>query len=132
MEKGTGEKKKEGENAKSVVQKKEGSKVKKKKGVVVSKDQKRFFVDYKGDVKGHELALSLLVQANTKEHGREVVFKDLVDHALALVTAKDVEKIKEESLSEMDKVKLLHEKYNSKHGTNLSLGEFLVERLKIS
>lgn len=132
MEKEIGEKKKEGEGRKAVEAKKNGSRPKKKKEVVIPKDQKRFFVDYSGDVKNHKLVVSFLEQANKKEHGREVVFKDLVDVALSLVSTKDIERLKESSLDEMDKVQLLLEKHNSKHGTNLSLGEFLVERLKIS
>ncbi len=119
-------------SAKSVVVNKNKGSRKKKKELLITKDQKRFFVDYSSDVKNHKLVVSFLEQANKKEHGREIVFKDLVDVALGLVTAKDIEKLKETSLDEMDKVQLLLEKHNGKHGTNLSLGEFLVERLKIS
>lgn len=132
MEKEVGEKKKEGDSAKSVLAKKSGGRQKKKKELVIPKDQKRFFVDYSNDAKNHRLVVSFLEQANQKEHGREVAFKDLVDVAMGLVSAKDIERLKELSLDEMDKVQLLLEKHNTKHGTNLSLGEFLVERLKIS
>tara|TARA_R110002049_G_scaffold274186_3_gene452127 strand:+ start:630 stop:1052 length:423 start_codon:yes stop_codon:yes gene_type:complete len=140
MEKGTGSEtgseasriNKGSDSAKSVVVNKNKGSQKKKKELVIPKDQKRFFVDYSRDAKNHKLVVSFLEQANQKEHGREVVFKDLVDAALSLVSAKDIERLKESSLGEMDKVQLLLEKHNSKHGTNLSLGEFLVERLKIS
>ena len=95
------------------------------------KDQKKFFIDYSKDKKGHEKLVNLMDDFNTNELGREVTIQDLVDYALAKITSKDLEAIKEKTLGEMDKVRLLLEKYNLKHGTNLDLGEFLVKQLKI-
>ena len=62
----------------------------------------------------------------------QITFKDLVDYALGKIGPKDLDKIKTLSLQEMDKVQMMLEKYNSKHGTSLSLGEFLVKQLRIS
>jgi hypothetical protein len=94
-------------------------------------DQKKFFVDYSTEPEKHELVVKLITQANQKKHGREVVFKDLVDVALAKLSSKDIERVQEETLGEMDKVQMLLEKHNEKHGTSLNMGEFLVKQLKI-
>ncbi len=118
--------------------KKEGSTIKKKRGRKRIKekptilDQKKFFIDYSSEPKKHELVVKLVNEANQKNFGKEVVFKDLVDFALKKLTTKDLEKIQESTLGEMDKVQMLLEKHNLKHGTNLTLGEFLVKQLKIS
>lgn len=96
------------------------------------KDQKKYFVDYSNDPKNHEEVVKILTEVNKKDYGREVTFKDVVDFALNKVTPKDLDRIKENTLGEMDKVHMLLEKHNLKHGDNLSLGEFLVKQLKIS
>jgi hypothetical protein len=125
--------------------KEEGTEIKNKEGIqkkkrgrkrikekVTIKDQKKFFVDYSNEPKKHELVVKLITEVNKKDFGREVTFKDLVDFALNKVTDKDLEKIQEMTLGKMDKVQMLLEKHNLKHGTNLDLGEFLVKQLKIS
>ena len=100
---------------------------KEKKG----KEKKRFFVDYSKDPKMQHLVLKLLEEANQKSHGNEVTFKDLVSYCLNKIGKKDLEKIKTLALGEMDKVQILLEKHNQKHGASLGLGEFLVKQLKI-
>ncbi|PIP92542.1 MAG: hypothetical protein COW00_00135 [Bdellovibrio sp. CG12_big_fil_rev_8_21_14_0_65_39_13] len=99
---------------------------------VTIKDQKKFFIDYSLETKKHELVVKLINEVNQKKIGREVVFKDLVDYALMKITSKDLERIQESTLGEMDKVLMLLEKHNEKSGENLNLGEFLVRQLKIS
>lgn len=79
-----------------------------------------------------ELVFDLLGKANNKEHGREITFKDLALFALSKLTNKDIEKIREGSLSEMEKVEKTLKEYNEKNGTNLELGEFLVKKLNIN
>lgn len=126
------------ENTKTEEKNKEGSTLKKKRGRKRTKekptilDQKKFFIDYSSEPKKHELVVKLINEANQKNFGKEVIFKDLVDFALKKLTTKDLEKIQESTLGEMDKVQMLLEKHNLKHGTNLNLGEFLVKQLKIS
>ncbi|PJB52596.1 MAG: hypothetical protein CO099_11705, partial [Bdellovibrio sp. CG_4_9_14_3_um_filter_39_7] len=88
--------------------------------------------DYSLETKKHELVVKLINEVNQKKIGREVVFKDLVDYALMKITSKDLERIQESTLGEMDKVLMLLEKHNEKSGENLNLGEFLVRQLKIS
>ena len=89
------------EKAKTEERNKEGSTLKKKRGRKRIKekptilDQKKFFIDYSSEPKKHELVVKLINEANQKNFGKEVVFKDLVDFALKKLTAKDLEKIQE-------------------------------------
>ena len=76
--------------------------------------------------------LKILDEANQKDKGREVTFKDVVAHALAKIKSKDIEKLREESLSKMEKVERMLVEYNQSHGLNLSMGEFLAKKLKLS
>lgn len=94
-------------------------------------EQRRFVIDYSREPERLELVSKLLAQANQKPHGRPVVFKDLVNYALGKIGKRDLERIKEMALGEMDRVQILLEKHNFKHGTNLTLGEFLAMKLKI-
>ena len=110
----------------------EGSEIKEGEETLEEKEQKKFFIDYTHDPKQLELVRNLLRQANEKKHGREINLKDLVSIALEKVGKRDLEKIKRLSLSEMDKVQMLLEKYNQQHGTDLNLGEFLAKQLKLS
>ncbi len=47
------------------------------------------------------------------------------------LTAKDLEKIQEGSLSEMERVQRFLDEHNQKNETKLTLGEFLVKKLNI-
>ena len=108
----------------------------KKKGevrvFVLNMDQSKFFVDLAGDKKSLESVFNLLVKANKKSLGREITFKDLAVLGISKITEKDIESLKEESLTEMEKVERALVKYNSKSGTKLSLGEFLVKKLALN
>ena len=94
--------------------------------------QGRFLVDFRRDSKNRERVLQLLEEANKKERGGEVTFKDIVAYALAKLTSKDLEAIRQNSLTGMDKVKQMLAEYNRKEGANLDLGEFLAKKLKLS
>lgn len=123
-----GEKKKESGGAK-----KRGRKPKNyKEEYQLNKDQTKFFIDLTKDKENLEMVFSLLESANKKEYGKEVTFKDIALFGIAKITNKDLEKIQEGSLSEMEKVKRLLADYNKKNGTKLELGEFLVKKLSIS
>lgn len=98
----------------------------------INKDQNKYYVDVTKDSEGKELLLNLLAQANKKDFGREITFRDLVFAALPKLSPKDIEKIQESTLTEMEKVQRALNDYNKKNETNLSLGEFLVRKLGIN
>lgn len=139
---GKGNKKEEGEwkemkggeeENKAIVKKKRGRRRKDEPVEQVNpKDQNKFFVDVSKDQENKELILNFLVQANNKGQGREITFKDLVFIALPKLTPKDIEKLQESCLSEMEKVERALSEYNKKNEINLTLGEFLVRKLGIN
>ncbi|MBI2519462.1 MAG: hypothetical protein HYV97_03570 [Bdellovibrio sp.] len=96
------------------------------------KEQTKFFVDVTHEKESLELILGLLGKANQKEHGRAITFKDLAIAGLAKLTDKDLERIQETTLTEMEKVNRALNEFNQKNSTSLSLGEFLVKRLGIN
>ena len=98
----------------------------------LKKDQSKFFIDLSKDEKELELVQELLVKSNKKDYGKEITIKELALAGLAKLTSKDVDKLQENSLSEMEKVQRTLEDYNKKNKTNLDLGEFLVKKLNIS
>jgi hypothetical protein len=119
------------ENA-ELVGKKRGRKPKGVKEVFIfNKDRTKFFVDLSKDKKILKEIMNLLEQANNKSYGKEISFKDLSIYAVKKLNSKDIEKIQESSLSEMEKVERALDDYNSKNGESLSLGEYLVKQLKI-
>ena len=112
--------------------KKRGRKTKNEEaGYKINKEQTKFIVDLEGDEKLREKVFSLLEAANNKAYGREITFRDLAMHALSKMTEKDVEKIQETSLTEMERVQKHLDEFNQKNNTNLGLGEFLVKKLGI-
>ncbi len=105
---------------------------KEKLGSNINKDQTRFFVDASDDKSGLELIFNLLERCNHKPKGREITFKDICLLALPKLTDKDIERLQETSLSEMEKVERALEEFNLKNETKLELGEFLVKKLNIN
>lgn len=95
------------------------------------KDQDKFFVDVSKDQDQRQLIQNFLNQANNKSYGREVILKDLVLISLPKLTPKDIERVQENSLSEMERVQRALDEYNKKSDTKLSLGEFLVKKLSL-
>ena len=79
-----------------------------------------------------EKIFSLLAKANNKTYGREITFKDLVLYAVEGINDKDLEKLKDGSLTEMERVERHLDEYNQKNGTTLSLGEFLIKKLNLN
>ncbi len=114
--------------------KKKRGRKKKNEGVEENnpKEQNKFFIDVSKEPENKEMILTVLAQANQKEHGREIILKDLVLAALPKLTTKDVEKIQEGCLSEMEKVERALADHNKKYETKLTMGEFLVKRLGIN
>ncbi|HLE12975.1 MAG: hypothetical protein A2451_12440 [Bdellovibrionales bacterium RIFOXYC2_FULL_39_8] len=98
----------------------------------LNREQSKFMVDLSSDKIALELVFKLLLESNQKDYGHEITFKELAIFALERLSSKDVEKIQEGSLSEMEKVERALKEFNSKNGTHLSLGEFLVKKLNIN
>ena len=111
-------------------QRKRGRK-KQEKAEEKKEDKNKFFVDLGSDKEVLSLIKKLLGEANNKSYGREIVFRDLVIHSIPKLNSKDIEKIQDQSLTEMERVKRLLDEHNEKNKTALSLGEFLVKKLSI-
>jgi hypothetical protein len=119
-------------NSEGREEKKRGRKKKEKEIEIKKEEQKnKFFVDLGKDQDVLDLIIKLLGEANNKPYGREIIFKDLVIHAIPKLNSKDIEKIQDQSLTEMERVKQLLDEHNEKNKTALSLGEFLVKKLNI-
>ena len=93
-------------------------------------NKKRFVLDRSRSPKIHALAVRILTAANKKEHGREVTFENVAALALSKIKAPELERLKNQSLTDMDKVNLKLIEYNRRNKTNLSLGEFLIRELE--
>jgi len=96
------------------------------------KEQTKFFVDLSQEQESLDLIFDLLEKCNQKSYGREILFKDLSLYAVSKLSDKDIEKIQEVSLTEMERVQRALDEYNKKTGQNLSMGEFLVKKLGIN
>ena len=113
--------------------KKRGRKVKNQtKEVVINKEQTKFFVDLSNEPESLSLIFDFLLSANEKNYGKPILFKDICLYAVGKLTAKDIEKIQEQSLTEMEKVGRALDEYNLKNKTKLTLGEFLIKKLNIN
>lgn len=120
-------------NEKIVSSKKKGRRPKNQiSEYVLNKEQSKFFVDLSNEKVELDLIFGILEKANQKDHGREITFKDLVLFSVTKITDKDLEKIQETTLSDMEKVERALIEYNKKSNSNLTLGEFLVKRLSIN
>jgi hypothetical protein len=82
------------------------------------KDQNKYFIDVSKNKDQRELIQNILNQANNKNYGREIILKDLVLIALPKITAKEIEKLQEKSLSEMERVSMAFDEYNKKKASN--------------
>lgn len=103
----------------------------KRKAYELKKDQAKYFVDLSKERKDLELLHKKLVEANEKDFGRDLTFKDLALYGIKKITSKDIDRLRENSLSEMEKVHKALNDYNIKSGEKLSLGEFqLIRGLK--
>lgn len=120
-------------NEKIVSSKKRGRKPKNQiSEYVLNKDRSKFFVDLSCEKVELDLIFGLLERANQKDYGREITFKDLALFSVTKLTDKDLEKIQESTLSDMEKVERALIEFNKKNNSNLGLGEFLVKRLSIN
>jgi hypothetical protein len=83
------------------------------------------------EFKTRDLIAKLLQEANNKSFGREIVLRDLIISALPKLTNKDIERIQESALTDMEKIERLLIEHNEKNKTTLTLGEFLVKKLNV-
>jgi hypothetical protein len=120
------------ENIDKVVKKRGRRPKDKKMEYEINKEQSKFFVDLSKERKELEEIQNILLEANKKKHGGEVLFKDLALYAISKLGKKDIEKVQENSLSEMEKVERSLDEYNSKNGTKLNLGEYLLKKLNLN
>jgi hypothetical protein len=120
-------------NDKLVSSKKRGRKPKNQiSEYVLNKERSKFFVDLSSEKVELDLIFGLLERANNKDYGREITFKDLALYSVTKIMDKDLEKIQESTLSDMEKVERALIEFNKKNNSNLTLGEFLVKRLSIN
>ena len=98
----------------------------------LKRDRTKFIIDLSKNKNSLQSVFKLLTDANKKNYGSEITFKELAIYALAKLNQKDIEKIQEQTMSEMEKVERTLNEYNQKNGTKLSLGEFLVKKLNIN
>ena len=117
---------KEGEVKKRGRRRKEGAKKE------INLNQSKYFVDLSHEAESLKLVNDLLAKANDKEGGKVINFKDLVIIAITKLTDKDIERLQEMSLSEMEKVERALIEFNKKNNVNLSMGEFLIKKLGIN
>lgn len=104
-----------------------------KREYVLDRSQMKFFVDLSKEKESLDLIFDLLEKANTKEFGREVIFKDLALYALSKLTDKDLLKVQEVTLSKEEMLERIVRDYNLKHGTSLSREDYFLmkEGIKI-
>lgn len=112
-----------------------GKKIKgeKKKAIKedVNNEKSKFFIDVSKEIETRDLIGKLLSEANNKSFGREIILKDLIVLSLPKLTPKDIERIQENALTDMEKIERLLVEHNEKNKTALTLGEFLVRKLNI-
>ncbi len=114
-----GKRKKKMEDEKNVVANEENS------------EKSKFFIDVSKEQETIELIAKLLSDANNKSCGRKILLKDLIIASLPKLTQKDIERIQENALTDMEKIERLLVEHNEKNGTSLTLPEFLVKKLNI-
>jgi predicted membrane chloride channel (bestrophin family) len=111
--------------------KKRAQKKRQEDGGNINKEQSKFFVDVSKDQALLESIMTIIREANNRDYGRKITFKDLAIYALPKLTVKDLEKIQESTLNDMERVQKLLDEHNQKNSTTLSMGEFLVKKMNI-
>lgn len=94
----------------------------------VNGDQRKFIIDVSGDEDTKQMIVDLLTKCNSKSFGKEITFRELVTYSFSKLTDKDIPKLQEFSLTPKEKADRVVYEYNLKHGTNLSLEEFILVR----
>ena len=110
---------------------KRGRKKSENRETKINKEQSKFFVDLGKDKAVLESIITIIREANNRAYGRKITFKDLATYAIPKLTAKDLERIQETTLSDMERVQKLLDEHNQKNSTSLSMGEFLIKKINI-
>ena len=98
---------------------------------VEKEKQSKFFVDLSKELEVLGNILLMLEQVNNKSYGREITFKDLAIYSVPKLSVKDLEKIQETVLTDMERVQKLLDEHNLKNSSQLSMGEFLVRKMNL-
>jgi hypothetical protein len=128
---GTGRGEEEREEKKKVGRRKKKEEVRNDVGIDENSEKSKFFIDVSKEVETRDLIGKLLSEANNKSYGRPIVLKDLIIASIPKLTPKDIERIQENALTDMEKLERLLIEHNEKNKTNLTLPEFLVKKLNI-
>lgn len=96
------------------------------------RSQFKFVIFYKKGEKEHKELVNSLISVNEKEFGEVVTIKMLLDYSLRRLTKKDVQEIKNSSLSVHERIEQERQKFNQKNNLELTLEEFLIQKLKIN
>ncbi len=128
---GTGRGEEEREEKKKVGRRKKTEEVRNDVGIDENSEKSKFFIDVSKEVETRDLIGKLLSEANNKSYGRPIVLKDLIIASIPKLTPKDIERIQENALTDMEKLERLLIEHNEKNKTNLTLPEFLVKKLNI-
>ena len=99
-----------------------------------SEEQGKFFINVSKSHEQKAVIHQYLREANKKSFGRKVSLKDLVLFALPKLSAKDIEKIQEGTITEderIEKIENVCREFNEKNGTSLTVGEFVLKKLNI-
>ena len=103
-----------------------------KREYIVNMEQTKYLVDLGSNKEQREMVYELLGRVNDKAYGHIVLFKDLAFYGLSKITDKDIEKVQEMSLTEMEKVERSLDEFNKKNGSKLKLGEYLLKKLNLN
>ena len=106
-------------------------KLKKKEVYRVDKKQRRFYIDFKGEDGAHKRLMELLTVVNEKDYGSPIGVKEVFIHSMGKLNPKDLEKIRDSSLSGLEKVERARIEFNEKNDTNFKMEEFLLRRLNL-
>lgn len=112
--------------------KKRGRKPKPKEDYRLDKEQTRFYIDLKNDQEAQKELIQILEFINKKDFGTPLGVKEVLIHSMNKLTKKDLEKIRDSSLTPIEKVERARVEFNEKHQTNYSMEEFLLRRLNLT
>lgn len=95
------------------------------------RSQRRFYIDLKDDDEVHSELMDTLTMVNEKDYGSPIGIKEVFLFAFRKLNSKDLEKIRDSSLTAAEKLEMARVEFNEKNGTDYSLEEFLLRRLNI-
>lgn len=76
------------------------------------------------DTETGKLLVALNEKANKKTHGRRIRDSEILHLGLTLIGSKDLDELKEKSLSEKDRLNIAHEDYQKQNG-KITLDQFI-------